>query len=102
MAEAMEEGTAVKNKQLIADEDLEFETSKGVKPINTFDAMKLKQGLIKGIYTFGFEKPSAIQQRAIVPIISGRSVASPSVKSPSQSAMSLIIMLFKKNTRFGQ
>ncbi len=62
---------AVAAPQLMPDEDLEFETSKGVKPIISFDGMKLKQGLIKGIYTFGFEKPSAIQQRAIVPIISG-------------------------------
>lgn len=68
MGEPMEVAAAA---QLLPDEDLEFETSKGVKPINTFDGMKLKQGLIKGIYTFGFEKPSAIQQRAIVPIISG-------------------------------
>ena len=68
MGEAMEVAAAA---QLLPDEDLEFETSKGVKPINTFDGMKLKQGLIKGIYTFGFEKPSAIQQRAILPIVSG-------------------------------
>jgi len=56
---------------LIASEDLEFETSKGVKPIVSFDNMKLKPLLIKGIYTFGFEKPSAIQQRAMVPITQG-------------------------------
>lgn len=54
---------------LALDTDLEFETSKGVKPITTFDGMKLKPGLLKGIYQFGFEKPSAIQQRAITPII---------------------------------
>ena len=56
---------------VVAGEDLEFETSKGVKPILSFDNMKLKPLLIKGIYTFGFEKPSAIQQRAIVPITQG-------------------------------
>ena len=30
--------------------------------------------LLRGIYQFGFEKPSAIQQRAILPIIQGRDV----------------------------
>jgi translation initiation factor 4A len=35
-----------------------------------FDDMKLKQELLRGIYAYGFEKPSKIQQRAIVPIIS--------------------------------
>merc|ERR1719290_740056 len=30
--------------------------------------------LLRGIYAYGFEKPSAIQQRAIVPCIEGRDV----------------------------
>lgn len=29
--------------------------------------MGLKENLLRGIYAFGFEKPSAIQQRAIIP-----------------------------------
>jgi translation initiation factor 4A len=33
----------------------------------SFDVMGLKEDLLRGIYAFGFEKPSAIQQRAIVP-----------------------------------
>jgi len=36
--------------------------------------MGLKEQLLRGIYQYGFEKPSAIQQRAILPIISGRDV----------------------------
>ena len=31
--------------------------------------MDLKEELLRGIYAYGFEKPSAIQQRAIVPCI---------------------------------
>ncbi|EGC31785.1 hypothetical protein DICPUDRAFT_156303 [Dictyostelium purpureum] len=41
-----------------------------VKP--TFESMGLGEELLRGIYNYGFEKPSAIQQRAIVPIIKGR------------------------------
>lgn len=37
----------------------------------TFDAMGLKENLLRGIYAYGFEKPSAIQQRGIVPVIKG-------------------------------
>merc|ERR1712205_62610 len=33
----------------------------------TFDAMGLHENLLRGIYAYGFEKPSAIQQRGIVP-----------------------------------
>ncbi len=35
--------------------------------VESFDEMELKEKLLRGIYAFGFEKPSAIQQRAIVP-----------------------------------
>jgi len=40
----------------------------------TFDAMDLKEDLLRGIYAYGFEKPSAIQQRAIKPMLLGRDV----------------------------
>jgi len=42
-----------------------------VEAFNTFDEMGLKEDLLRGIYSYGFEKPSAIQQRAIVPLSSG-------------------------------
>lgn len=38
----------------------------------TFDAMNLRDDLLRGIYAYGFEKPSAIQQRAIIPMVRGR------------------------------
>jgi len=37
----------------------------------TFDDMDLKEDLLRGIYAYGFEKPSTIQQRGIVPIVRG-------------------------------
>jgi len=40
--------------------------------VETFDGMELPEELLRGIYSYGFEKPSAIQQRAIRPTISGR------------------------------
>eukprot|EP01124_Arcella_intermedia_P022188 TRINITY_DN3257_c0_g1_i1.p1 TRINITY_DN3257_c0_g1~~TRINITY_DN3257_c0_g1_i1.p1 ORF type:complete len:409 (-),score=72.91 TRINITY_DN3257_c0_g1_i1:31-1236(-) len=52
----------------------DFETSTDVKIHRDFDKMGLKEELLRGIFQFGFEVPSAIQQRAIVPIISGRDV----------------------------
>lgn len=38
---------------------------------DNFDDMSLKETLLRGIYAYGFEKPSAIQQRAIIPCIKG-------------------------------
>lgn len=46
----------------------------GHAPCSSFDDMNLKPDLLKGIYAYGFEKPSAIQQRAIRPIVTGRDV----------------------------
>jgi translation initiation factor 4A len=40
--------------------------------IETFDGMDLPEELLRGIYSYGFEKPSAIQQRAIKPTMMGR------------------------------
>lgn len=40
---------------------------------DSFDAMNLKAELLRGVYAYGFERPSAIQQRAIMPVIKGAS-----------------------------
>lgn len=40
--------------------------------VDSFDAMNLKSELLRGIYAYGFERPSAIQQRAIMPVIKGK------------------------------
>uniref|UniRef100_A0A8I3WD20 RNA helicase n=1 Tax=Callithrix jacchus TaxID=9483 RepID=A0A8I3WD20_CALJA len=37
--------------------------------VDSFDDMNLTESLLCGIYAYGFEKPSAIQQRAILPRI---------------------------------
>ena len=37
--------------------------------VETFDELNLKPELLRGIYGYGFEKPSLIQQKAILPII---------------------------------
>ena len=42
--------------------------------VETFDELNLKQDLLRGIYGYGFEKPSLIQQKAILPIIKGNDV----------------------------
>ena len=39
--------------------------------VDNFDNMGLKENLLRGIYAYGFEKPSAIQQRAIIPLAKG-------------------------------
>lgn len=45
-----------------------------VEAISDFDSMGLRDELLRGIYAYGFEKPSAIQQRAIVPLARGKDI----------------------------
>jgi len=70
MAEA-----ASKRQVLVEDnESVIYETSPGVEILGSFDGMGIRQDLMRGIYAYGFEKPSAIQQRAIKPMCKGRDV----------------------------
>lgn len=45
--------------------------------MDSFDEMALRETLLRGIYAYGFEKPSAIQQRAILPCIKGEYSTTP-------------------------
>jgi ATP-dependent RNA helicase len=54
------------------DSRLKFVTSPDIEVYTSFNDLGLREELIRGIYAYGFNVPSAIQQRAIVPIIRGR------------------------------
>jgi ATP-dependent helicase YprA (DUF1998 family) len=62
-------------------------SSHDTSPCPTFDSMSLKPALLRGIYAYGFEKPSAIQQRAIRPIIRGRDVIAQSQSGTGKTAV---------------
>ena len=52
--------------------NLEEMESNWDETVESFDDLNLKKELLRGIYGYGFEKPSHIQQKAIMPIIQGR------------------------------
>ena len=37
--------------------------------VDKFDALNLKEQVLRGIYGYGFIKPSPIQQKGILPVI---------------------------------
>jgi len=76
-----------------------FETSKDVQPVATFDSMGLKDTLLRGIYAYGFEKPSAIQQRAITPILQGRDVIAQSQSGTGKTTIFCVGVLQTVNTK---
>ena len=66
---------------------MEITVTNAVDVFPTFDAMGLKEDLLRGIYAYGFEKPSAIQQRAIKPIIQGRDIIAQSQSGTGKTAV---------------
>jgi ATP-dependent RNA helicase len=95
-ASAVSSGRKVRLEDL---EKIEFETSEDVQVLPSFDRMKLKEDLLRGIYGYGFERPSAIQQRAIVPIVSGRDVIAQSQSGTGKTATFSISMLQMIDTK---
>ncbi|KAA1075419.1 hypothetical protein PCANC_16469 [Puccinia coronata f. sp. avenae] len=70
-----------------------FETSEEVGVAPTFDSLGLKEDLLRGIYAYNFEKPSAIQQRAILPITKGRDVIAQAQSGTGKTATFSISIL---------
>ncbi|CAK59163.1 unnamed protein product (macronuclear) [Paramecium tetraurelia] len=68
-------------------ENVEYETSEQITIYPTFESMSLREELLRGIYAFGFNKPSAVQQRAIVPVIQGRDVIVQSQSGTGKTAV---------------
>ncbi|CAM9509931.1 unnamed protein product [Heterosigma akashiwo] len=66
-----------------------------VECFETFDSMNLCDSLLRGIYAFGFEKPSAIQQKAIMPVISGRDVIAQAQSGTGKTATFTVATLEK-------
>ncbi len=54
--------------------DSHFEETDGVTVYDDFDLMGLPTNVLRGIYAYGFSTPSAIQARAIVPMMKGAEV----------------------------
>jgi len=63
--------------------------------IDSFDAMEIPEELLRGIYAYGFEKPSAIQQRAIKPTMLGRDLIAQAQSGTGKTATFAIGTLAK-------
>ena len=61
----------------------------------SFDQMDLKEDLLRGIYSLGFETPSAIQQRAIKPILLGHDTIAQAQSGTGKTATFAISSLQK-------
>ena len=80
-------------KGVVDDVDSSEISGTDVEVMPSFEAMGLKEDLLRGIYGYGFERPSAIQQRAIKPIIQGRDVIAQSQSGTGKTAVFSISIL---------
>jgi len=58
----------VEKKNVLVEQEFEGDYD---EIVDNFDNMGLTEDLLRGIYAYGFERPSAIQQRAILPLRKG-------------------------------
>ncbi|ELU10014.1 hypothetical protein CAPTEDRAFT_170898 [Capitella teleta] len=65
---------------------------------DSFDDMHLREELLRGIFAYGFEKPSAIQQRAIIPCIKGHDVIAQAQSGTGKTATFAVSILQKIDT----
>jgi len=63
--------------------------------VDSFDGMELKPELLRGIYAYGFERPSTIQQRAIVPVVKGHDVIAQAQSGTGKTATFSVSILEK-------
>jgi superfamily II DNA/RNA helicase len=78
----------------------EIESENNGKNYNftSWDELDIHIDLLRGIYAYGFEKPSAIQQKGILPIIDGKDVIAQAQSGTGKSATFAIGSLGLLNT----
>ena len=68
-----------------------------LKVYDSFDSMELPTTLLRGIYAYGFERPSDIQSKAIIPIKEGRDILAQARSGTGKTAAFCIGSMSKIN-----
>jgi translation initiation factor 4A len=58
----------------MTEQDNNCESTDSFCEINSWEDLEISSDLLRGIYSYGFERPSPIQSKAIVPIMKGKDV----------------------------
>ena len=65
--------------------------------IHSWDELEINANILRGIFAYGFEKPSPIQQRAIKPVMQGRDVIAQAQSGTGKTATFTIGALQRVN-----
>lgn len=77
-------------------EELVFDSTENI--IHGWDELEIEPRILRGIFAYGFEKPSPIQQRAIKPVVEGRDVIAQAQSGTGKTATFTIGALQRINT----
>jgi len=83
----------IKNKTIEEDQQESFSYSE----INNWDDLNIHPDLLRGIYSYGFENPSPIQSKSIVPIIQGKDMIAQAQSGTGKTAAFTIGALSQVN-----
>jgi len=61
-----------------------------IEDIETFDDLDIPEELLRGIYSYGYEVPSAIQRKAIKPVLDGKDIIAQAQSGTGKTASFLI------------
>ena len=100
-------GSSINNKKQKLSNELLIDSIDSKKTISNnkeWSDLKLKPELLRGIKAMGFEHPSAIQQKAIEPILRGRDLIAQSQSGTGKTAAFAIgsLQIIKENNSFPQ
>jgi translation initiation factor 4A len=82
--------------------DEECNTEYSSIEIENWDDLNLNTDLLRGIYAYGFEKPSPIQRRAIKPIVDGKDLIAQAQSGTGKTATFTIGALSKVNLELNE
>ena len=74
-------------------DDLISHDESGIQIYESFEDIGLKDNLLRGIYSLGYEKPSVIQQKAIKPFLEGGDLIAQSQSGTGKTATFVISVL---------
>ena len=74
-----------------------MESTTDIKKYESFDEMDLPENLLRGVYSFGYERPSKIQTLGIVPILQGHDMLGMANSGTGKTATFLIGSLARLN-----
>jgi len=89
-ASSAAEGTHIEHDESLSP-DMHIETNVSADDyVDNFDLMGLNDQLLRGVYAYGFEKPSVIQSRAIKPMMTGRDIIAQAQSGTGKTATFVI------------